>query len=153
MTNRHWLAALVLAASALPMAADGARVSDRAAPWDPARIVPLAEGASLPTPEELEARGAVVGEVLVKVYDIFDLDDPREDNWVYRAANALHYKTRGHAAATQLTFRSGDKLSAQQMAESERVLRTRRYLYDAVVRVARYDPQTNIADIEVSVRD
>ena len=153
VANRSWLAALVLAVSALPMAAEGATVSDRAAPWNPARVVPLAEGVSLPTPEELEARGALVGEILVKVYDIFDLSDPREDNWVYRAANALHYKTRSHAAASQLTFRSGDKLNAQQMAESERILRTRRYLYDAVVRVARYDPETNIADIEVSVRD
>ena len=57
MTCRHWLAALAL--SALPMAADGAKVSDRAATWDPARIVPLAEGVSLPKPQELEARGAL----------------------------------------------------------------------------------------------
>ncbi len=107
----------------------------------------------LPTPEDLEARGARVGEVLVKVYDIFDLSDPRENNGLYRAANALHYKTRAPTVEDQLTFKTGEQLIAHQLQESERTLRGRRYVYDAVVRVARYDPQTNVADIEVAIRD
>ena len=45
----------------------------------------------------LAERGAVIGEILVKVSDVFDPADPREDNWIYRTANALHYKTRGYA--------------------------------------------------------
>jgi len=153
MKNRAGLAALLLTLAALPMAAQGAKVSDRAALWEPARIVPLAEGETLPTPQELEARGAKVGDILIKVYDIFDPSDPSEDNWVYRTANALHYKSRDWTIARQLTFRSGEAFKAQRLQESERVLRTRRYLYDAVVRVARYHPETNVADVEVSVRD
>ena len=140
-----------LTAVALPCAA--ATLRERAERWDPPRIVPLAEGQVLPTPEELEARGARVGEILVKVYDVFDPSDPREDNWVYRAANALHYKTRHPTVTDQLTFERGGLLRAQRLRESERVLRQRRYLFDAVVRVARYDPESNVADIEVSVRD
>lgn len=144
---------LALLLVAMPRPAGAAGVTDRAESWDPPRVVPMAEGETLPTPEELEARGARVGEILVKVYDIFDLDDPRENNWVYRSANALHYKTRSKTVVDQLTFRRDEKLRAQRLAESERQLRSRRYLYDAVVRIARYDPQANVADIEVSVRD
>jgi hypothetical protein len=153
MTHSRGLAAVLLALAALPMAVEGAGVSERATPWDPPRIVPLADGESLPTPRELEARGAAVGEILVKVYDVFDPTDPREDNWIYRTANALHYKTRGYAVEQQLTFRSGEALKAQRLEESERLLRGRRYLFDAVIRVARYHPETNVADVEVSVRD
>jgi hypothetical protein len=153
MTNPRRLAALLLMLAVMPMVANTASVKDKAAPWDPARIVPLSEGESLPSPQELEARGVTVGEILVQVYDVFDPSDPGEDNWVYRTANALHYKTRGYAVEQQLTFRTGEPLKAQRMAESERVLRGRRYLFDAVIRVARYHPETNVADIEVSVRD
>ena len=144
------LAALVAAA---PAPSGAASVRERDEGWSPPRIVPLEEGEALPTPEELEARGARIGEILVKVYDVFDPTDPREDNWVYRTANALHYKTRRPTVIDQLTFGTGDPLTAQRLKESERTLRQRRYLYDAVIRVARYDPEANIADIEVSVRD
>ena len=136
---------------ALPVGAAGLREREEA--WDPPRIVPLVEGETLPAAAELEARGATVGEILVRVYDVFDPSDPREDNWIYRTANALHYKTRHAAVVDQLTFRRGQPLRVQRMEESERILRQRRYLYDAVVRVARYDPSSNVADIEVSVRD
>lgn len=139
--------------TALPQSSGAAQVKDRAEAWDPPRVVELVEGETLPTPAELEERGARVGEILVKVYDVFDLNDPRENNWVYRTANALHYKTRAQAVVKQLTFVAGEQVKAQRLVESERVLRQRRYLYDAVVRVARYDPQANVADIEVSVRD
>jgi hypothetical protein len=145
--------ALLLVMLVLPMTAHAASLSDKAEPWDPPRIVPLAEGQTLPTPEELQASGARVGEILVKVFDVFDPNVPGEDNWVYRTANALHYKSRDATIVRQLTFESGQPLIAQRLAESERVLRSRRYLYDAVVRVARYDPATKVADIEVSVRD
>lgn len=152
--KHDWTAALLAAVVTLTAAPCGAaQIRDRDKGWDPPRILPLAEGDVLPTPGELEARGARVGEILVKVYDVFDPTDPREDNWVYRAANALHYKTRRPTVIDQLTFETGGLLKAQRLEESERVLRQRRYLYDAVIRVARYDPATNVADIEVSVRD
>ena len=153
--QKRLAAAVILASLAMATTSpcDAAVVRDRAEPWSPARIVPLVEGESLPTPEELEARGATIGEILVKVYDVFDPTDPREDNWVYRTANALHYKTRQQAVIEQLTFETSEQVMVQRLQESERILRQRRYLYDAVIRVARYDPQTNVADIEVSVRD
>jgi len=154
-TTPHWRVHAVLVAlgvaTAAPCGAASLRERDEA--WSPPRIVELVEGETLPTPAELEARGATVGEILVRVYDVFDPSDPREDNWLYRTANTLHYKTRHPTVVNQLTFQAGQPLKAQRMEESERILRQRRYLYDAVVRIARYDLATNVADIEVSVRD
>lgn len=146
---------LLVAATAVGVALPSwaADVRDRDEAWNPPRISPLAEGEVLPTPEELEARGARVGEVLVAVYDIFDLDDPRENNWLFRAANALHIRTRTRTVLDQLTFAQGQPLRAQRLEESERILRSRRYVFDAVVRIARFDPAANVADVEVSVRD
>jgi len=141
----------VFALVAGPGGAAGLRERDEV--WNPPRIVPLAEGEVLPTPAELEARGAKVGGILVRVYDVFDPSDPREDNWLFRTANTLHYKTRDSTIVDQLTFRAGQPLKAQRLEESERILRQRRYIYDAVARIARYDPEANVADIEVSVRD
>jgi outer membrane protein assembly factor BamA len=154
MTPR-WRARFFLFAVLAMVAGPGGAASLRARDevWNPPRIVELGEGETLPEPKELEARGAKVGGILVRVYDVFDPSDPREDNWLYRAANTLHYKTRESAVVDQLTFRAGQPLKAQRLEESERILRERRYLFDAVVRIARYDPEANVADIEVSVRD
>jgi len=139
-----WLAAsAVHAAGAL----------ERDEPWDPPRIVPIAEGETLPAPEELERRGATIGRILVAVHDVFDLDDPRENNWVYRTANVLHIQTREATIRNQLIIAEGTPLIARELEECERILRGRRYIFDAVVRIARYDPATNVVDIEVSTRD
>lgn len=153
-TARLW-AAVLLAHGCGCAAADEVREAAlaRDEAWNPPRIVPLDPGVELPDPAELEARGARIGEVLIRVYDIFDPSDPREDNWLYRTANVLHIETRPRTIRDELTFAPGEKLRAHSLAESERILRNRRYLFDAVVRVARYDPEANVADIEVSVRD
>lgn len=121
--------------------------------WNPPSLIQRDQAEPLPSLQELEARGARVGRILIKVYDIFDPGDPREDKALYRAANKLHYKSRKWIIAEQLTFREGDLLRGQRLEESERLLRHRQYLYDAVVRVADYDAEKNVADIEVIVRD
>lgn len=144
-------AAALLAAA--PAIADKPSARARDEPWSPPPVVALPPGTELPSAAELEARGATVGEILIRVYDVFDLDDPRENTWLYRTANALHIKSRPGTIRDQLTFRSGEPLRAQRLEETERILRNRRYLFDAVVRVARYDAATNVADVEVTVRD
>lgn len=154
--NRLRAAALAIAAMAVLFGAppvEGASVRERDEPWNPPRIVPLAEGEALPTPEELERRGARIGQILIAVHDVFDLDDPRENNWVYRVANVLHIDTRQATIRNQLIIAEGAPLVARELEECERIIRGRRYIFDAVVRIARYDPETNVADIEVSTRD
>jgi hemolysin activation/secretion protein len=100
---------------------------------------------------ELEAAGARVGEIHVLTQDIFDLDDPRENNIFYRAANKLHIKTRPEVIRRQLLFAPGDPVSVRVIEETERLLRASNYLYDVSIRpVAVRD---GIADIEVRTRD
>ena len=44
--------------------------------------------------DELEAAGARIGKIRVVTQDIFDLEDPKENNWLFRLANRLHIQTR-----------------------------------------------------------
>ena len=88
----------------------------------------------LPSDEELVASGAVIGEVVIRNENIFDLADPRENNWLFRLANNLHAKTRPWMIRKQLLFRTGDVYDKRVLAESERILRSNRYFYDARIR-------------------
>lgn len=107
----------------------------------------------LPTLVELQARGATIGAVEVHVQNIFDLSDPRENRFLYRAANHLHYRTREATVREQLLFASGEPVNAQRLEETERILRGRQYLNDAWVVPVRYDAATNVVDVAVTVRD
>ena len=109
--------------------------------------------AGMPDAAELERRQARIGRVDIHVQNIFDPADPREDRALYRAANRLHYSTREATVRGQLLFASGELFRAQPLAETERILRTRRYLNDAWVVPIAYDSSTNVVDIAVTVRD
>ncbi|MCE7903910.1 MAG: hypothetical protein DYH20_15050 [Gammaproteobacteria bacterium PRO9] len=120
---------------------------------DPAAI-PLADArAGVPAPEALERLGARVGRVDIAVDDIFNEADPREDRWLYRVANNLHLKTRDGTVRAQVLLRPGDPYTVQRAEETARILREKRYLYDAIVEPVRYDPATNTVDLLVRVRD
>ena len=110
-----------------------------------------AQQQSLPTFAELEAAGARIGEIRVRTEDMFDLDDPRENNRLYRLANRLHINTRPHVIRRALLFESGDPVSVRVIDETERLLRGYRYLYDIIIRpIAVRDGEV---DIEVMTRD
>ena len=99
---------------------------------------------------QLQESGAVIGEVRIINNDIFDLDDPREDNFLFRLANKLHIVTRPEVIRQSLLFSSGERLSVQKIEESERLLRRNRYLYDVEIRPAAY--HDGVVDIEVETR-
>jgi len=105
----------------------------------------------LPTFEELEAEGALIGDVRIINGNIFDLENPKEDNFLFRLANKLHIRTRTEVIERDLLFRSGDRVSVQKIQESERLLRSNRFLYSVDIRVASYFE--GVADIEVETRD
>ena len=69
---------------------------------------PPAQG--LPTFAELEAAGAVIGEVRVRTADVFDLQDPKESGALYRVANSLHFQTRASVIQGSLLFKRGDRV-------------------------------------------
>jgi len=93
----------------------------------------------------------VIGEVVLDKADVFDLSNPDEDRWLYRAANRFHIVTRDSTVRKQLLFRSGDTYDKRVVEESERILRQNKYLYDAHIRA------TSVAegkvDLVVATRD
>ena len=105
----------------------------------------------LPSFAELEAAQARIGEVRVRATDVFDTEDPREDQAFYRWANALHVQTRASVIEGALLFKRGDPVSAAVIDETERLLRDTRYLYDVQIRPVAY--HDGVVDIDVQTRD
>ena len=130
----RWLAALLLLCSLQGLA--GAQGSPPAL---------------LPSFAELEAAGATIGEIRVVPQDIFDTTDPLEDKLLFRWANALHIQTRPSVIQRALLFKSGDRVSLRVLEETERLLRSNRFLYDVQFRAVAY--HDGVVDIEVLTRD
>ena len=106
---------------------------------------------ALPSFAELEAAGAVIGRIHVNPQQIFNLDDPRESGWFYRLANRLHIRTRPEVIERQLLFKPGDYVSVRVIDETERLLRSGRFLHDVQIRPVAY--HDGVVDIEVLTRD
>ena len=64
----------------------------------------MAEDTPVPSFAELEAAGATIGEIRIVNADIFDLDDPKENNALFRLANKLHIQTRAGVIKRSLLF-------------------------------------------------
>lgn len=121
---------------------------------DPSAIVRQSgQVADIPSAEELEQRGAVVGHIDVAVDDVFDESDPRENRALYRLANKLHLDTKDTTVLSQVLLQPGETYSVRRAEETARILRDKRYLYDAVVEPTAYDAETNTVDLRVRVRD
>lgn len=95
--------------------------------------------------------GATIGEIRILNQDIFDLQDSNENKRSFRWANALHIQTHPGVIDRALLFKSGDALSVRLIDETERVLRSTRYLYD--VRIWPLAVHDGVVDIEVATRD
>lgn len=74
---------------------------------------------------------ATVGSISIVNHNIFDLDDPEEDKLLFRLANRLHRTTRPAVVRQQLLFTPGDPFSLRELEESERILRSNRYIQEA----------------------
>ena len=101
--------------------------------------------------ERLEADNARIGSVKIITNNIFDLDDPLEDRALFRLANKLHIRTRQDIIESQLLFGEGDAYSKRQLDESERLLRTKRYLREAVISPVAY--KDGVVDLQVNTYD
>ena len=112
---------------------------------------PAPEPAPVPDDAVLEAGPALIGEVIVRVGDVFDEEDPEENKKIFRFVNSLHIKTRGKVIREDLLFAEGDPYSRRLLEESERILRTRDYLYEAEIEPVRYSDGR--VDLEVRTRD
>jgi hypothetical protein len=78
--------------------------------------------------------------------NIFDTANPATSSWPYRAANSLHIVTRERFLRSMLLFEEGDPYSADQAAESARILRSLSFMNPVEITA------TSVADDEVVVR-
>jgi hemolysin activation/secretion protein len=147
-------ATVILSIVYLPVFAAWAGDGDGAAQVilaDPSMAVMMATLPETAILSRLEAGNARIGRIVVYNDNIFDLDDPREGKWLYRAANKLHIRTRPDVIVSQLLFREGDLFSKQQLEESERLLRENRYIRDAEITPVSVDGET--VDLAVWTKD
>jgi hypothetical protein len=107
--------------------------------------------AGLPSDAQLEAAHAVIGKIDIDPRNIFEESDPRENKGLYRLADRLHVRTKPSTIRAQLLFRSGDRYSAERLAETERNLRKLVFIYDAKVFPVRY--ADGKVDVMVVTRD
>lgn len=95
--------------------------------------------------------GAPIARVSILRENIFDLDDPSENYGLYRLANRFHVLTRERTVRQQLLFEEGDAFDPRLLAESERILRSNKYFYDAWLQPVAGDDGT--VSVEVRTRD
>lgn len=114
---------------------------------------PLAGNAQIATsaPVALLSPTAMIGAITIENGNIFDLDDPEENNALFRLANRVHATTRPDVIQQQLLFEPGDPFSLRELQESERILRGNRYIQDAKIEpVPKGD---GVVDINVRTTD
>ncbi|HEX6572111.1 MAG TPA: BamA/TamA family outer membrane protein, partial [Steroidobacteraceae bacterium] len=140
-TRWAWIACALLLLQSLVATESLGAASDLPHGWPP----------DLPSGEQLEAAGAVIGEIRIRTEDIFDPTRPDESGWLYRTANKLHINTRKRVVRDQLLFKPGEPYVQRVVQETERILRANEYLYDAVIRPISFDGTT--VDLEVRTRD
>ena len=70
---------------------------------------------------------------------------------LFRLANTLHIKTRPRVIRRQLLFKSGDRYVRRVVDETERILRTNSYFYDAWIQPVRY--HDGKVDLKVTTKD
>jgi outer membrane protein assembly factor BamA len=107
--------------------------------------------ADVPSDAALEAAGALIGHIDLEIRDIFDPNDPRENNRLYLLANRLHILSKRSTVTAQLLFKPGDPYQGRLLEETERALRGRRYFYDARVVPVRY--ADGKVDVKVITKD
>jgi outer membrane protein assembly factor BamA len=107
---------------------------------------------ALPSDAELEAAHARIGNIEVHTVQVFDLSDPKDDNWLFRTADRLHKNTRPSAILAQLLFRSGDPYSRRILDETARNIRLNSsFLREPLIRPIRC--HDGLVDIEVITHD
>ena len=108
----------------------------------------------LPSDAELEAAGTRIGGIEIDTIQVFDLNNPEDDNWLFRTADHLHKRTRASAIAAQLLFRRGDLYSRRLLDETVRNIRLHSsFLREPVIRPVRYHAHDNVVDLVVITHD
>ena len=104
-----------------------------------------------PIPASRIPANVIIGEVDVRVLDVFEPSTDGDDPLVHRVANRLHVNTRPRVIERELLFESGDAYDSRALAESERRLRQHNAIYDACIVPVRV--RGGVVDVAVITRD
>jgi len=95
--------------------------------------------------------GVSIGTITIINNNVFDLDNPADNKALYRLANRIHISTRKSVIEEQLLFKTGDPFSSQVLEESERLLRSNRYIQSASIKPTHIE--NGIVDVQVTTTD
>lgn len=102
----------------------------------------------------LQCAGKTIEKIEIVNYDAFTSPQETEPNsWLEKTGNNLHVVTRGWIIRNQLLFREGDKVQPFLMSESERILRSRDYIYDAQIGIRPSPDSDNGVIVTVAAQD
>jgi hypothetical protein len=135
----------------LAMAALLGPAAPRALRAQPAPAAQPSEPSLDTVPNDKDGNPPKVRRIRVVTENIFDPKKPGEDRLLFRMADRLHIVTKPEVIERQVLLRPGDPYSAERAAESERILRRNRYLYDA--RIRPIPVGEGEVDLEVVTRD
>lgn len=92
-----------------------------------------------------------IGRISIDRENVFDLSDPKQNQFPYTWANKLHIVTREECVRRDLLFREGDLYTPQVIEESERLLRTRPIFRFVSIKA---DPPVNgLVDVHIQTKD
>jgi outer membrane protein assembly factor BamA len=99
-------------------------------------------GASFPHDVDQAVRdtsleGVIIDSISVEARNIFDTKTAQYDRWMFRMANKFHLTTKSRIIGAELLFAVGEPFSWELAYETERNLRNRLSLYDALVTPSR----------------
>ena len=101
--------------------------------------------------------GKIIRNIVVVTFDPFGytgLDTATTSrNFLNNAGNTLHVKTRSIAIRNLLLFRRNQPFSSILVKESERLIRSRKYVHDVVFRVTAAGANSDSVDIIISELD
>ena len=112
---------------------------------------PVAAAPMWPGDAELEAQGARIGSVMIRVLPIFDPEKPGEKRVLFQLADKWHIDTRESSIRAQLLFQPGDPYSRRVIEETGRNLRTLRFILEPEIHVIAY--HDGVVDLEVVAHD
>ncbi len=83
--------------------------------------------------------------------NIFDLDNPDENNVLFKTANMLHIQTRKNVIRQRMLIQPGDNYSLRLVRETERIARAAPFIYDDYICVRKLEDDQ--VDLELVTRD
>jgi len=100
----------------------------------------------------VDEQGITIHSISFTANNVFDLTD-KKSFWLHEFANYTHTITKESVLADDLLFQAGAPLQLDELAETERLLRSRRYLREAEVRITHFCAKDNSVIVNVATWD